>query len=158
MINSAERVAFDSALGGERTEPDQPRAVVTEPRAGARHYFRIAVTRTSASEHFQSPFLSGDVIVLSGSAWSTVTGERISVPEDGLVDEIANLIGHKLYSRLLPSLRVDASFGIATWHLFVLVDEDGEPYHPSPFQVSAVNRYNDAVGRALRDRESAHPQ
>jgi len=149
MIKSAELVAFESVLGGERTEPDQPRGVLTKPRPGTRHYYRIAVTRTLASEHFHSPLFKGDVIVLSGSAWDAETKERISVPEDGLVDEVANLIGHKLYSRLLPSLRVDASFGIATWHMFVLVDENGEPYHPSPFQVTAVNRHSAASRETL---------
>ncbi|UOQ57262.1 hypothetical protein MUN78_16655 [Leucobacter allii] len=149
MSTRTEEQAFAAIVNGEHTPVDQPAAIHTPARPGRPYYFRIAATRTSAAAHFNSPLFRGDALVLSGSAWKAGTRERISIPEDPLVDEIANLIGFDLYSKMLPQRRTDASFGTATWHFVILVD-DGTAYLPGPMQVSVMNERNEESSRVMR--------
>ena len=105
---------------------------------------RIAATRDLASNFYESALFSGDVLLLSGSAWDDRTGARVAVPEEALAQQIRLAIGDALYCKMLPWMATEAEYGVATWHFFVLVDESGVAHHPTPLQVAAMNRQKEA--------------
>lgn len=127
---------FSAIIGGHVT--DKPAGITR--RANLTTTVRIAASREPARSFYDSALFSGDVLLLSGSAWDDRTGDRVAVPEDALAAQIRLAIGDTLYRKMLPWMATEAEYGVATWHFFILVDAEGNAHHPTPLQVAAINK------------------
>ncbi len=133
---SNDEAEFSRIVNGKLT--GRPAGIMR--KAGITTTVRIAASREKARDHYDSALFSGDVLLLSGSAWDDRTGNRIAIPEDSLVQQIRLAIGDDLYVKMLPWMATEAEYGVATWHFFILVDAAGNAHHPTPLQVAAMNK------------------
>ena len=133
---SNDEAEFSRIVNGKLA--DKPAGIMR--KAGIATSVRIAASRENARDYYGSALFQGDVLLISGSAWDDRTGNRIAIPEDALARQIRPAIGGDLYRKMLPWMATEAEYGVATWHFFILVDEEGNAHHPTPLQVAAINK------------------
>lgn len=133
--------AFRMVLAGARTGITDP-VIVNRAALTQRHLeIRLAVTRESARAQFESPLISGDELHFSASAWTTDTRHRVNVPAGEIEAQIEAFVGPEAARHLLTfGDVVEQSGSVHTAHRFLLADEHGGFYTPTPLQYPALER------------------